>query len=152
MNVQSSQRQTYQLTMLFYLVVGACGLIFFIGTILNEIGWLEPAVRTVFGDKSDSVLETLSGLSILFTYLLGFFLFSGWLPAILIVFRFRRSWQIWAPSALFLVMEILLISFVNSDDFEQSRLEYVFGSLIALYFVVSLLAGVWMTKERARPL
>lgn len=148
MNQQTPPRETYDTVMLFYLVVGAGGLIFFLGSILSEFGWLEPAVRFVFGDKSDSVLEQLLGLGILFTFLLGFYLFGGWIPAIWIVIRFRKTWQIWAPSALFLVIEILFVVFMDFEGTGEFALEYVFGALFSVYFVATLLAGLWMKKQR----
>lgn len=142
MNQRAPTANSYESVKIFYLAVGGLGLLFVAGSILSQYGWLESLIEAIFGDRSESVLQSIYGFGILLTFALGFFLFVGWIPAIWIVLRFRSEWLVWGPSAFFLVIEILVLVSLQSDWAEESSFEWVIGTLVGLYFLGTLLAGL----------
>ena len=148
---RTSASSSYDSVMIFYLTVGALGLLFLVGSILSQFGWLEAAIRAIFGEKSESVLASLYGLTIVFTFAFGFYLFVGWIPAIWIAFKYRKMWPIWGPSLFFLFVEALLIATLETNWAMESTYEWLIGIILGLYFLATLLTGIHMLSRRRAP-
>jgi hypothetical protein len=134
--------------MILYLVTGVPGLVVLIVKAMSRLGWLEPAVRSVFGGYADGVLENLDGMDILATFVLAPVIPALLIAALLIVFRYRQSWELVAPAAILLLAGLTFFATVWMKRYDDSVFVVTITVLCALYGLSASIVGLrWLIRR-----
>ena len=133
---QDSKRSAYKNVMLMYLIIGAAGLVFWIGFTLDDLGWLQPAVEFLFGGFADHVLVWLNILSVILIIMI-----AGVSVVLLIhAIRFWYSWRVVLPVASMLIA-IVGFAVTFNEDFEELGI-YLVGGGLGTFVISAFLIGL----------
>ena len=144
-----NQRLTYASVMWCYLVSGILGLLFIAGETLDQAGVAAPLIDFLFGTRADNVVVFLAAVRMLMTIGLVLLLFLGWIPALIVIVRFRRSWRALLPVGLLLTGGLVTAVSVFLELPSGATGETMMGIAITLYFLAAAGIGVeWLYRGR----
>jgi hypothetical protein len=148
-NPPQEKRIRYSSVMWCYLVSGILGLLFIAGETLNQAGLGSPLIRFLFGDNAEGVFHFFSALIMLATIGLVLLLFFGWIPALIVIVRYRKSWRAVLPVGLLLVGGLVAVTSLFVETVADSVSEILMGVAITLYFVTAAAIGIeWLYRGR----
>ena len=132
-----------------YLVTGTLGLLFIAGETLNQAGLGAPLIQLLFGDNAEGVFRFLSALVMLATIGMALLLLVGWIPALIVIVRYRTSWRAVLPVGLLLIGGVGLITGALFDAVPDAAGEMIMGVAITLYFLFAAAIGIeWLHRGR----
>jgi hypothetical protein len=132
-----------------YLVTGTLGLLFIVGETLNQAGLGAPLIQLLFGDNAEGVFRFLSALVMLATIGMALLLLVGWIPALIVIVRYRTSWRAVLPVGLLLIGGLGLITGALFDAVPDAAGETIMGVAITLYFLFAAAIGIeWLHRGR----
>jgi hypothetical protein len=148
-NPLQKQRIRYSSVMWCYLVSGILGLLFIAGETLNQAGLWSPLIQFLFGDNAEGVFMFFSAVVMLATIGLVLLLFVGWIPAIIVIVRFRTAWRAVMPVGLLLIGCLVSVAGLLLELVSDSISEIVMGVAVTLYFVSAAAIGIeWLYRGR----
>lgn len=143
------QRLTYAAVMWCYLVSGSLGLLFIAGATLDQAGLAAPLIDALFGKYAEDVVLFLTALGMLMTIGLVLLLFVGWIPAIIVIVRYRRSWRALLPVGVLLTGCLVAAVNIFLEPESVAVGETVMGVAITLYFFTAAAIGIeWLYRGR----
>ena len=132
-----------------YLVTGILGLLFIAGETLDQSGLAAPLLDFLFGERAENVLMFLAAVRMLMTIGLVLVLFVGWIPALVVIMRFRRSWRALLPVGLLLIGSLFAGVSIFLEPASGAAGETMMGVAITLYFLAAAAIGVeWLYRGR----
>lgn len=143
------QRVTYASVMWCYLVSGILGLLFIAGETLDQAGLAAPLIDFLFSRRADNVVMFLEAVRMLMTIGLVLLLFVGWIPALIVIVRYRRSWRALLPVGVLLIGGLAAGASIFLELASGAAGELVIGVAITLYFFAAAAIGVeWLYRGR----
>ena len=144
-----NQRVTYASVMWCYLVSGILGLLFIAGETLDQAGLAAPLIDFLFGRRADNVVMFLEAVRMLMTIGMVLLLFVGWIPALIVIVRYRRSWRALLPVGVLLIGGLAAGVSIFLELASGAAGELVMGVAITLYFLAAAAIGVeWLYRGR----
>jgi hypothetical protein len=143
------QRLTYAAVMWCYLVSGILGSLFIAGETLDQTGLAAPLIDFLFGKRAEEVVMFLEAVRMLMTIGLVLLLFVGWIPALIVIVRYRRSWRALLPVGVLLTGCLAAGVSIFLEFASGATGELAMGVAITLYFVAAAAIGVeWLYRGR----